>query len=267
MEMRKPKTSKLTILLLITAIAVLCSVHGAEPRYKGTTLSKWLTIYQAAEEGSSTEQQAEVAVRTIGTNTLPYLTKWIASGDLDVATRAKLGFKILGPAAAPAVPTLAPMLISTNEVLALTAGPALASIGSSAVPVFLSALTNRSYKISLHVLLALPDLGTNARPAFPFLLTELKHPNHFYRERAADALGALHIEPEAVVPALTALLTDASQAARFHAVNGLAEFGPSARSAAPAILKIMQEDENMRPAARKALSRIAPEVLTNVPAH
>jgi HEAT repeat protein len=92
----------------------------------------------------------------------------------------------------------------------------------------------------------------------------LRYPNHFYRERAADALGKLHIEPKKVVPALTLLLQDTSPAARYLAISGLGNFGTEARSAVPDITPFLESsDEGLRKAATDALRKIAPEVLTN----
>ena len=261
MRIAIPRVFNLPTLLFFVATGVLfvgCS--GGEPRYQGKTLSKWLILYQNAEEAGPAERQAEEAIRAIGTNALPYLTKWIASDDPEPATQAKEGFKILGPVAAPAVPALTGLLTSTNELVAGMAASALASVGAPAVPAMLAALTNRSYKISLNAILALPELGTNALPAIPILRRELEHPNHVYRERAADALGNLRLEPDLVVPALTNLLQDPSPAARNLAIGSLGRFGPAARSAVPVIRPFL-EYPDFKFVASKALKAIAPEVL------
>ena len=59
-------------------------------------------------------------------------------------------------------------------------------------------LTNRLFRAGTQAALALVELGTNARPAIPILIRDLDHPNHFYRERAADTLAKLRIEPDTV---------------------------------------------------------------------
>ncbi|HWV98533.1 MAG TPA: HEAT repeat domain-containing protein [Candidatus Acidoferrum sp.] len=260
---RKPRLSLLAVLAGVAAHLVGCE---GEPRHQGKTLSDWLTVYQSAQEGSSKELGAGAAVRAIGTNALSYLTKWVISNDPIRAAQARQGFIILGPAAAPAVPVLAPMLASTNDLVALSASLALGTIGAPAAPALMDALTNKDYRISLNAFLALPELGTNARLAIPFLLEELKHPDHRHRERAAAALGGLRIEPEIVVPALIQSLHDSSPAVRFHAITGLGDFGPSARSAALPIMQTMEHDESLRRLAKTSLLQIAPDLLTNAPA-
>src|SRR5438067_887588 len=121
---------------------LFCAVIGgcvfpawsAEPRYRGKSLTKWLQLYQKADKGTSEERQAGMAVRTIGTNALPYLTEWIVSEDLEKQFKAKDGFQILGSAAAPAIPSLGKMLTSTNEVVSFEATQSLGHIGAPALP-------------------------------------------------------------------------------------------------------------------------------------
>ncbi len=250
--------------------AVICcgvvAAWSAEPKYGGKSLTKWLKLYKEADEGTSDERQAIAAVRTIGTNALPQLVKWVASADLDEQSQAEKGFQILGPAAEPAVPSLGKMLASTNEVISLIAGQCLGHIGAPALPELLAGLTNRHFKVGTVAALAIAELGTNASPAVPIFLRHLENPNHFYRERAADALGNLQIEPETVVPALMHLLRDDSKAARYLAIRGLGNFEFRARSAVPAITALLTDPEDgVREAATNTLLKIAPEVITNTP--
>ena len=261
------KNSRLLFFLCCAVIGgCVFPASSAEPKHGGKSLTEWLQLYQKADEGTSEERQAGMAVRTIGTNALPYLTEWIVSEDLEKQFKAKDGFQILGAAAAPAIPSLGKMLTSTNEVVSFVAAQSLGHIGAPALPELLAGLTNRHFKVGTASALAIADLGTNALPAIPIFLRHLEHPNHFYRERAADALGNLHIEPETVVPALTKLLQDDSKAARYLAISGLENFQALARPAVPAITAILTDpDEGLREAATNALRRIAPEVIRNAP--
>jgi len=242
-------------------------VFGAEPKYEGKSLTAWLKLYQQADADSANERQSAKAVCAIGTNALSQLVKWVASGDLDEESQANNGYQILGPAAEPAVPSLAKLLRSTNEVTSLMAGQCLGHIGAPALPALMAGLTDPIYRVSTDAALSIVDLGTNAAPAIPIFIQQLGHPNHFYRERAADALGKLHIEPDTVVPALARLLQDNSQAARYLALSGLENFESRARPVAPAITVLLTDPEDgIRTAATNALLKIAPEMLTNAPA-
>lgn len=263
------RNSKFLCFLLCTSISGdVFPTWSAEPEYGGKSLTEWLHLYQKADENTSDERQAVAAVRTIGTNGLSQLVKWVASGDLDEQFQAKNGFQILGAAAGSAAPSLGMMLTNTNEVISFMAGQCLGHIGAPALPELLAGLTNRHFKVGTTAALAIVELGTNASPAVPIFLRHLQHPNHFYRERAADALGNLHIEPELVVPALTKLLQDDSKAARYLAISGLENFQSRARTAVPAITAILTDpDEGLREAAINALRKIAPEAITGTPQH
>lgn len=254
----------LSLLALATMLGAL-SAPSAEPKYQGRSLSKWLATYRDAGTDSPEEKRASEAVRAIGTNGIPDLLRMLTSDDMQVQMDAKNGFSILGPIATPAVPALAKLLASTNEVHLFMGAQALGEIGAPAFPALMQAMTNRHYKVATQAYLAVGALGTNAKPAIPILLHDLQHPNHFYRERAADALGRLHIEPEIVVPALTNLLTDPSLAARHLAIQSLGQFGPEARSAVPVIAPFLTNSDRDT-TAKEALRAIAPEVLTNTTA-
>ena len=264
---RQFRNSKLLRFLLCAVMSGgVFTAWSAEPEYGGKSLTDWLKLYQKADEGTSDERQATAAVRSIGTNALPQLVKWVASDDLDEQFQAKNGFQILGAAAGSAAPSLGKMLTSTNEVISVMAGQCLGDIGAPALPELLAGLTNRHFRVATAAALAIVELGTNASPAVPIFLQHLKHPNHFYRERAADALGKLHIEPDTVVPALMRLLQDDSKTARYFAISGLENFQSRACPAVPAITAVLMDpDEGLREAATNALRKIAPEVITNAP--
>lgn len=254
-------------LMLIGALLVLPpTMLSAEPTYRSKSLSKWLELYVNADANTAAEGQAKQAIRAIGTNAIPTLMRLVVNRNPAAQQAAKNGFDILGPIATPAIPALTNLLYATNPVTRLYAAQCLSSIGAPALPALMAGLTNGSYALATDVALSIVDLGTNAKPAVPIFLKDLQHPDHFYRERAADALGNLHIEPEVVVPALTNLLTDPSPAARFIAVKSLGQFGPAALQAVPLLLPLLNSSA-LDSAATEALRNIAPEVLTNAPAH
>jgi HEAT repeat protein len=244
--------------IIVAALGLLgCST---QPSYEGRTLKQWVMLYHEADEGSPEEQQTMVAVRSIGTNAIPYLTTWIADNDWRICQTAVHIFKVLGPEAAMAVPDLERMLMGTNELVATLASEALANIGEPALPVLIAALTNRQFRVATDAGLALIELGTNARPAVPILLQQIDHHHWAYRQRAANVLGNLAIEPDTVVPALARLLRDNYKPVRFTALAALGEFCAQAQPAIPAISRLLVDlDENVRKAATNTLHQIAPE--------
>jgi HEAT repeat protein len=106
------------------------------------------------------------------------------------------------------------------------------------------------------------SMGTNARPAVPALIVCLKDPA---ADRAAFlALGALKLEPELVVPALTDMAHHPDPAVRLSAIVALSDFGPQARSALPTIrAALLDANSDVRLSATNALPAIATETLTN----
>ncbi len=60
----------------IAALLILTLWREREPQYKGRSLSQWLAILDRGDPLIST-QEAETAVRQIGTNGIPVLLKWL----------------------------------------------------------------------------------------------------------------------------------------------------------------------------------------------
>ncbi len=75
-------------------------------------------------------------------------------------------------------------------------------------------------------------LGTNGAPAIPSLIPALQNTNASVREKALDALSAIHMSPEFSVPAILPLVAAANTNAgqRATALTILRNFGPSARA-------------------------------------
>jgi HEAT repeat protein len=77
-------------------------------------------------------------------------------------------------------------------------------------------------------------------------------------------LGALAMQPEIVVPALTNGLTHPKYQVRAAAAAALGVFGLQASSAAPGVLTLLTDtNRDVRKVATNTLLKIAPEALTN----
>ena len=174
-------------------------MESEELHYQHKTLARWLKLYQTAKPGSSEEAKSVAAVQAIGTNAVPELLGMLSARDVSRQQAAANGFAILGPAGAAGVPALDRLLNGTNTVVAVLAANALGHIGVPSLPVLLNELTNQNYNAATLATLAILDLGTNAAPAIPRFIDDLESPDHFVRERAADALGNLRLQPDVVV--------------------------------------------------------------------
>src|SRR5262245_21189458 len=71
--MRKRKLFIFASLILIALALLLISRRTSEPIYNGRSLSDWLARYGAGPDSD----EAEDAIRAIGTNALPFLIEWI----------------------------------------------------------------------------------------------------------------------------------------------------------------------------------------------
>jgi hypothetical protein len=130
------KGKKLLIMLgcLVGGLALACTLLLAfqprEPQYKGRTLSEWTQAYSVYGVPTPQADAADEAIRSIGTNALPHLLRWIRyelppwrrslakitptrllpwvlqTTPNARANLAVLAFKALGPAASSAVPEL-----------------------------------------------------------------------------------------------------------------------------------------------------------------
>jgi HEAT repeat protein len=153
----------------IVAILLLMLLHEREPQFDGLSLSQWIAILERGNAQISREQ-AELAVRSIGTNALPFLLKWVdyqeppsrrrlanlagrlpgSLGDTAHALvfgrglfrqqEALSALYVLGPDAKLAIPYLTQQLAGSYPEAAMSI---LAHIGDNSLATILPILTNK----------------------------------------------------------------------------------------------------------------------------
>jgi hypothetical protein len=192
-----------------------------EPVYNGRPLSAWLKDFDLSVPGELTlSRSAQEAVRALGTNALPWLTRELIymesqatylrnySGNKptsydrnDAALRA---FLVLGPAAAPAVTNIARIFRVLDDYNngRNCAIDALAAIGPEGVPVLLTGLKHPASETRRRCAAALAAIQPPATKVAAALVALLNDPDPVVRRDAARALGQLHTEAATVVPAL-----------------------------------------------------------------
>lgn len=238
---------KLRILLAGLLVVVLCALAGLvwlstgapEPTYKGKPLSYWLAGYDRSSGPPSTNgpplpdwQDANKAVKAIGTNAVPILMRKLRQNDsklktavMDLLRKQRLiklnlppqfsnftaarAFSALGPLASNAVPELVAMFDSDRSPFA-----------QQVVPQILS------------------EIGPGAAPAIPMLLRGTTHTNVIVRNNSVYALGRIGTEATLVVPALIQCLVDPDALIRAQAANALGNLGKDAESAVPALVQL-----------------------------
>ncbi len=137
----------------------------------------------------------------------------------------------------------------------------------SAVPDLRLALTSSDADIRVKASQALGEIGPDARDAVPDLVMALEDERYEVRQAAADALDKMKlVSPEyKEVPILVQItrLRSKSRIERRKAADKLAEMGPRAAQAVPALIRTMQDDSDwderynqVRRAAARALGEI-----------
>lgn len=166
--------------LVISAMVMLSPIliaSPSEPASRGHTLSYWLERYsiRGSAADQKTAEEAEIAIREIGTNALPALLVWLRYEPSQTKTNiqnflanirrssygrwvpasltydhgappANLGFFVLGPAAVDAIPELEKIANDANNPRpAARAMAALGAIGPAALPAVESRLANTNF--------------------------------------------------------------------------------------------------------------------------
>jgi hypothetical protein len=293
------------------AVAIATAALGKkekEPTYQGHNLSYWVALYETG--GSNEEAAANEAVTHIGTNTIPFLLKWIRyerpawRERLDMAARrwrwpmplqrlvsplvstrservaegSGFAFKPLGTNGVTAIPELSVLAACTNKPqTAALAMQALHNIGTDGLPALLSVAKDTKHPLRYLAInnLALTPTNANAGSAVgPALIQFLNDASDSHMlALAAMWLGDNHYAPETSIPALTSCLTRPGQSviARVGALSALAQYGPDAASALPAITNVLTDPAlkdpiiPLRPLASNAIWKITTALATNSP--
>jgi HEAT repeat protein len=271
---------KLAYMALAILFAALVSVvdwqvlHLREPVYQGKRLSSWLEAYRLhGVAGVETwqvrveQQEADEAVRHIGTNALPTLLRMLRAKDsawkvmlMELAEREH--FIHINYTPADELNSRACSAFGVLRGKAQNAVPALIRIYEQ----------NISPASQFYVSRALIAIGPDAmRTAIPSFLRGAANSNVLVRKFALTALAQVHDEPSLVVPALAKALSDTSVAIRVSAGWGLGVFGRQVRQAVPlavpVLIKALRDpDASVRGAAASSLRDFGAEAKGAVPA-
>lgn len=220
-----------------------------EPSYDGESLSVWLAAFTGSD--LSARVRAHRAIREMGTNTLPHLTRRVFHRDSELKLKwmqftyrqswIDLDF------------------LTTNERRAQVAG-ALKALGSDArpmVPLLTARISNLDTWSRSAAAWALGVLGQDLAETLPALDTALSDAE--WQVRLAGVIAAGEIGPEAgsLVPSLIPMLGDERWVVRVNTVKTLGLIGSPARAAIPELKRVvLTEEHRIRRHAIRALSRI-----------
>ena len=244
------------LFIIVAGFLLWEGLHEREPTYKGLPLSEWLAppVYTGSlkyMDLHARTDEADKAVRQIGSNAVPVLIRMLRAKDSAFADRLRnlAGHFMRIP------------YISAYEwnQRAMHGFAVLGAQAESAVPALIDiANQDGSPMARCNAMVALGYIGRVARPAVPSLLQCATNSDGTLRADAIFALGRIHSEPDKVVPALTNALHDTSFPVRLHALIALEQFGPNAKLAVPALLEFLKTDTTTRSAAAlRAIDRDA----------
>jgi len=191
---------------------------------------------------------------------VPNLQKLLDSQSALIRTHAASALGDLGPAAVDAVEDLAGLLEEHDEGVRREAAEALGKIGpaaKAAVPALLGALEDDAGSVTVHAAWALSRIGPEAVPQ---LLEALNNEN--LRQLVVAVLGDIGPAAKSAVDRLTGFLSEPDLDPDFgrEVLLAFAKIGPDAKDAAPALLKILGDEENsLRPGAAYALAKMGIE--------
>lgn len=259
-----------------------------EPAYEGKRLSEWLDEGLILEmnpqiyNGSSRHRHILEAVRTIGTNAIPFLLRdmerkeprWLGSvkdraNSLTVINGTQLrrwrlhrsvwGFHVLGTNAAPALEMLLVLYDGNGDAIG-SAEAALRALGPVAVPELVKRLSATNWVTRLRAAETLCCMGDAGESAIPELVGLVGDTNGAVRQNAVMALKFINRQPDRLVPLFRRLLGDSNVMIRADAAWGLGRFGLSAKEAIPDLIRATNDpNPTVVNSARQALKQIESE--------
>jgi HEAT repeat protein len=281
---------------LVSAGLAVYFLFPGEPVHHGKRLSAWVAdLHPRVVEAR--QQQAELALRAIGTNAVPYLLEllrhreprllsdlrdfsqrtktllrmradyelpWVAAVEKDMQLSA--AFAALGPSARPAFPALTNLLL--RPATTAVSASALARIGPDAFGPLSHALSSPDREVRAAAAGALGSMPGDLAKILPELRKALGDSDKFVRINAVIGFGQIaETNPEAVLDDLIRGLRDTSPSVKIFAADSLARLGKSARPAVPELVNVAEGLDRLASGkALSALKQIDPEAAAKLEA-
>lgn len=249
---------------------------AAEALHKGRPIHLWLE--ELLDEKQETRELAERELKSMGTNALPTLYRYVTSfgsafspHDSSIVYHS---FRLLGGSAKPAIPHLVELFNDKNYTS--DAAIALMMIGPESALPAISALTNSNPEVRIKVMelitfYALDSkhsksfINGDAHLVLPAILSSLKDTNAMVVASAVRALSFASTNSTQVCQAIVPFLQNKNWDIRMTTVAQLEGMGKNAKTAFPALLKTLSdEDQRIREHAARALHTIDKEEATKL---
>lgn len=204
----------------LALVVVTCVLPQREPVYHGKTLSQWMT---EANSGGWPRQglvPADEAIRQIGTNGFPIITKLLRSRDPALKSRLLALYH---------KQSLIRIHIPTQfdrQSCALAACEALGAEAKPLIPEVAKALKHMDPNFRPAFQLWLQQLRSDADAAVPAFIMLLEDKNNPTRASAAQTLGYISMQRRSeVIPVLMACRQETNATVRFWAEEALRALG------------------------------------------
>lgn len=158
---------------------------------------------------------------------VPAMAEGLAHADAPVRFQAAFGLAFAGSELAQALPVLAEMQKSNEDLVrgrAVTALERVAKVDERAIPLQIAALSDTNWHIRFHAALYLGEVGPKAKAALPALTKTLDDANHDVVFQAVWAIPKIGAPVEKTLPGLKRLM--AVEKSRYVAEYWLRQKGP-----------------------------------------
>jgi HEAT repeat protein len=254
----------LTFTLLIATVGFvswLILSQPGEPVYQGKPLSFWCAQEYSGnlspDSNMDLQTQAEIAIRTIGTNAIPTLLRWLRAKD------SKFKLKLIQLVQKQHLVRINWNVASARHMEAAMGFYRLGPLGESALPDLIEIYNEHRPDldyVSISAASIIGYIGPGAADAVPQLVQDTTDTNADIRWSAVRVLGKIHSRPGLAVPALTKTLRDPVHGIRRDSAISLGAFGIDAKSAVPELIKALSDPMFfVKDDAASALKKIDPE--------
>jgi hypothetical protein len=260
-DARAQRLAGLVVLVFVAGVVLWLLLRQVEPVFNGKPLTAWAQQYGSNNwtRRKDLALEAEVAVRQIGTNAIPFLLDLMRARDSDLKKRLRkhLPQKWHDPL----------HLNDDSGKVRRIGAHGLAALGTNAptaVPALIELATQHPDDDGRYIaVFALRTLGPAAEGAIPFYIQSLTNKDNTIRNEAAVGLALIPHRSETTAPALLQYLEsiENSQGWELYSAVGLMwRLGTNAKPAVSRLLSLLNDSNpDVREAVTNALLWIDPE--------
>ncbi len=262
MRLTRPRFTTRSLMLVVGICALIVIIWLIPIGYRWAWT--WMVI-RDVNRGQSTRYSA-IGFASAGPHAFQALRVALKSDQAKTRMAAAQSLGVIGEDAKDAVPDLLEVVLhDPDKLVRIYAAASLGQIGPGAreavEPLIKLLQTERDPQVVATVIQTFHELGPVAKTALPVLATMAKDPECHSRMMAAWAMCRIgpegRAEAAALVPQLIVQLTDQNPNSRKFAADVLAEIGPAAEGAVPALSAATEDQDGaVRKAAGKALAAI-----------